>query len=293
MTFGGHHLEPGQARQWIGEVEYLQRRTRIARQGFWLALIVLGIVILVSTPLYFQPSQQRVLGLPATVVFKPRPASMPLPPAEAGKAASEIDGRRYETPTCVATHGVVYTPCNGVFQRSSADYFPGGTSTWSPSAIALYWLIALPIAYLLIGWSYRRRRAKRGVATSPVAFVLAGLALLALLVITSPSITHLLRLPAQVAWLGFPGDLNIRGLTPLLTVGAGLFVLSYSERSRALALFAGAFFALALLVSLYDLENLAVRLGMDVGPEVGVFVLGAFTALGGLGFGLAHRRTSR
>lgn len=52
-----------------------------------------------------------------------------------------------------------------------------------------------------------------------MAYVVTGLGLLALLVVTT--------------WVGvFPfGNLVIRGLTPLLTVAIGLFVLARSERS--------------------------------------------------------------
>jgi hypothetical protein len=86
------------------------------------------------------------------------------------------------------------------------------------------------------------------------------------------------------------GDLVVRGLVPLLTIGFGLCVLSYLERSRALALFAGAFFALALPVNVYDLENVVGRFGYNVGPEIGVFVAGLFMLGGGAAFALLRRR---
>lgn len=274
---------------WVGAVEHLRRRTRLARQGFWFPLVLLGAVVIASTPLYFRPSEQAQLGLPASAVFKPRPASMPLPPARLGKASGLIDGHWYEIPSCRAVHGVVYTPCDGGGHLATFSFFPGGMNVASPRAIALYWLIALPLSSLAIGWWYRRRARLRGVGTSPFAYLVASLAMVALLVLTSPGSVSVLHFPH---WLKLPltGDLGIRGLSALFTVGVGLVVLAMKERSRALGEFAVVYLALALLVNLYDLENLAYRLGIHIGPEVGAFVPGLYLLLGGVGFALARRR---
>lgn len=284
-------LDPAGAREWVGEVQGLQARTRTLRQGFWFPLVLLGVVIVASTPLYLHPSQAASLGLPSGVTFKPQPASKLLPAAVAGRASQVIGGHTYLLPTCTATHGIVYTPCGGTSSRSVVNYFPGGVSTTSPRAIAIYWLITLPIAYLLIGWWYFYRGRRKGVSTSPLAYVLVGIGLLALLVLTSGRMSELLHLPAWTHVFVI-GDLVLRGLVPLLTIGLGLFVLSYLERSRPLALFAGAFFGLALLVNLYDLENVAGRLGYNVGPEIGVFVAGLFMLGGGTAFALLRRRAT-
>lgn len=114
----------------------------------------------------------------------------------------------------------------------------------------------------------RRIRLARGTPWSP-------LALLALLVVTTR--VHV-----------FPfGNLVIRGLTPLITIAIGLFVLARSERSWPLATFAAAFLALALVASLYDMENVAYRLGLgSPGFQTNVIVAGVTLLLGGLGFGL-------
>jgi hypothetical protein len=284
-------LGPVVARQWVDEVQGLRDRTRTIRQAFWFPLVLLGIVIVASTPLYLQPSPAASLGLPSGVIFKTRPASRPLPPALPGQATQVINGRSYELPTCTATHGIVYTPCGGnsLVAREGVDYFPGGVFTTSPRAIAIYWLISLPIAYLLIGWWYFSRGRRKGVTTSPLSYVLVGIGLLALLVLTSARMSELLHLPAWTHVLVI-GDLVVRGLVPLLTIALGLFVLSYIERSRTLALFSAAFLGLALLVNLYDLENVAGRLGYSVGPEIGVFVAGLFMLGGGAGFALLRRR---
>ena len=88
-----------------------------------------------------------------------------------------------------------------------------------------------------------------------------------------------------------PGDLFIRGLTPLLPVGVGLVVLAIVERSRVLACFAVAFLGLAVLVNLYDIENLFARVGVSVPtPAIGLIVPGAVLLLASFGFWLGGRR---
>jgi hypothetical protein len=89
-----------------------------------------------------------------------------------------------------------------------------------------------------------------------------------------------------------PGDLFIRGLTPLLPIAAGLFVLAIIEGSVPVAGFATAFLGLVILVNLYDIENLFSRVGVTVPtPAIGLIVPGAVLLLASLGFWLAGRRT--
>ncbi len=290
MTYDSPSVARSELQGWVGTVEYLRQRTRLARQAFWFPLVLLGLVVIGSTPLYFQPSEQAQLGLASNTVFKAWPASMPLPAVRPGHAAQLVHGHSYGLPACTAVHGIVYFPCVGSGRPVAGfSYFPGGYNVESPRAIALYWLVALPLSYLLIGWWYRRRARLRGVATSPVAYVVTSLVLVALLVVASPGVVHLLHLPRALA-VPFVADLGLRGLTTLFTVGLGLVVLAYKERSRALGEFAISFLALALLVNLYDLENFTYRLGIHVGPEVGAFVPGLYLAVGGIGFSAARRR---
>lgn len=290
MAYDNPSVTAGELQGWVGTVEHLKQRTRLARQAFWFPLVLLGLVVIASTPLYFQPSEQAQLGLPSNVVFKARPASVPLAPARPGHSSQRVHGHWYGLPACTPVHGVVYFPCeSSAHPVAGFSYFPGGYNVESPRAIALYWLIALPLSSLLIGWWYRRRARLRGVATSPAAYVVANLVLVALLVLASPGAVHLLHLPRGLA-VPFVADLGLRGLTTLFTVGLGLLVLAYKERSRALGEFAVSFLALALLVNLYDLENFTNRLGIHVGPEVGAFVPGLYLALGGLGFAVTRRR---
>lgn len=165
-------------------------------------------------------------------------------------------------------------------------WFPGGLLTGSPTNLAIFWLVAGPLAYLATAAFYWVMARRRGVATSPWSYVATGLGLFALLVVTT-----------TVGVFPF-GDLVIRGLTPLLAVAIGLFVLARAERSWALFGFSAAFFALVVLANLYDMENAAYRLGLGTsGPQVNVVVVGAVLVLAGVGFALAlalaGRRQSR
>jgi hypothetical protein len=81
-------------------------------------------------------------------------------------------------------------------------------------------------------------------------------------------------------------------LTPLLTIALGLFVLAWVERSFALGLFAAAFLTLALVVNLYDIENLFQRVGMGVPvPAISLMVSGSVLLLAGvLSWNVSRRR---
>jgi hypothetical protein len=59
----------------------------------------------------------------------------------------------------------------------------------------------------------------------------------------------------------WPGDLVVRGTFPFVIIAAGLWVLAWAERSRALTAIAAVYTATALLASLYDIENVLFRLG--------------------------------
>jgi hypothetical protein len=158
-------------------------------------------------------------------------------------------------------------------------WYVGGFFLRDPGAAALYWLIALPCGYIATAAVYRYRARRRGVGDSPWVYAAIGLLLFALLL-----------LGAELSRLR-PGDLFIRGLTPLLAVGAGLVVLAVAERSRALACFAVAFLGLAALVNLYDIENLFFRVGVSVpSPAIGLIVPGATLLVASLGFWVAGRR---
>jgi hypothetical protein len=243
--------DPAQARTWIDDVKVLKSRTRIARQGLWFPLVLFGLVILASTPLYLDPT------------IAPTPAFL--------------------------TSDVPSSPTAGTAGGNHSwllGNFGGQMLTFSTQrAVTVFWLVAGPLAFVLTAGFYWMRARRRGVATSSKAYVLSGLGLFALLVATS---NPMFRVP-------IPGDLTIRGLTPLFVVALGLFVLVRAERSWALLAFAVPFLALTVLANLYDMVNIVYRLGISsAGPEVNVIIVGSVLLLAGALFGLdATRRRKR
>lgn len=160
-------------------------------------------------------------------------------------------------------------------------WFAGGFGLPNPTAVSLYWLVALISGYVATAVLFALRARRLGVATSPWPFVLSGIGLLGFW-IAFAAIGHQL-----------PGDLFIRGFTPLIPMGVGLFALAWIERSRALALFAGAFVALAFVVNLYDLENLFSRIHVSVPtPQIGLIAPGAMLLAGAAAFWLVDRARS-
>jgi hypothetical protein len=245
----------------LHELDRLRRFTRAVRHGFWLPLVLLGLLMIGATPLYFSPSSQALLGAPGRVVFK----------ARLGASHSGY------VPPCHVVHGVVYTPCTATNATAGATYFPSGVSTASPRAIAVYWLIALPLAYVILAVWAHRRAIRRGVATSMLVYALTGIVLVALMVV-SGLLTGAWPTAARLSSIGN------RGLLALLVIALGLLVLAYRERSRAMWAISLVFLGYVILINLYDLDNFIARFGISVGPEVGVFIGGVFTLLAGAVF---------
>ena len=136
----------------------------------------------------------------------------------------------------------------------------GGAPMQGSFFLGYYWLIALVGGYLLCALWYRRHARLAGLQTPARGYVITGVVLTAAALLLPPlsqfSALHWL----SVAW---PGDLVVRGMFPFLIIAAGLWVLAWAERSRALAVTAVVFTGAALLANLYDVENLLYRLGWN------------------------------
>ncbi len=154
----------------------------------------------------------------------------------------------------------------------------------NPALVSLFWLIALPLGYVATVAYYRHRARRQGIASPVRAYVLVGLALLALLALILASIPLAGRLV-------LPGDLVVRGLTPLLTIALGLVVLAWTERSGPLGIFAACFLGLALVANLYDIANVFSWIGVRV-PDlaINVIVPGAVLTIAGVTFRAFGRR---
>jgi hypothetical protein len=170
---------------------------------------------------------------------------------------------------------------------------PGQTQAY----LGYYWLVALLGGLALTLWWYRRHARRIGLRTPSRGYlvtvtVLTGLAIALPILSQIPGLRFL-----RVLW---PGDLTIRGTFPFLIIAAGLCVLAWAERSRALAVIAAIYTGTALLASLYDIENILFRLGWNPSPNQwqltslpNVLLPAIVLLVGGLGAYLMQRRQRR
>jgi hypothetical protein len=207
-------------------------------------------------------------------------------------------GRWVEEPRCTVVNGVVDVPCwTGGVVPAHFDYYDSENYTANPTAVSFYWLLTLPIGFLVCGAWYWLRRRSRGIATSVVPFVIIGLLFVVLGVLASPGTEQTLHTGFQLrVVLGVLGSgFSNRGAGPLTVIGLGLLVLSYLERSWKLAVFCVGYVALALLANLYDLGNLTASLGWYAGvheTQLSVALAGLYLLVGGFAFGLFQRRST-
>jgi hypothetical protein len=123
-----------------------------------------------------------------------------------------------------------------------------------------YWLVALVGGYLLTLVWYRRHARKIGLETPARGYIATGVVLTVLVAL----LPLLSRFVPFLGWL-WPGDLWIRGTFAFLIIAAGLWILARAERSAALVITAAVYTGAALLVSLYNVENLLFRMGWNPG----------------------------
>jgi hypothetical protein len=154
----------------------------------------------------------------------------------------------------------------------------------SPLHAAVFWLLAGTVGYLLSAGFYLRRARRRGVATSPRAYLLTGVGLLVAVAVTA-------------AGGVFPlGHLLERQLVPLATIGVGLLVLARAERSWALALIGVTFLAALFLSSGYvsptSGHGLAFAFAAELTPWR-IALLGAWLLAAGGAFALREHPRER
>lgn len=126
-----------------------------------------------------------------------------------------------------------------------------------------YWALALIAGYLLTYAWYRRHTRRVGLRTPARAVTITGI-VLAALAFLGPMLVANLSFP--YAPVGLPvGDLWVRGTFAFLIAAAGLWLLAWAERSRALAVITLIYTGAALLASLYNVENVLYRLGWNPG----------------------------
>jgi hypothetical protein len=170
--------------------------------------------------------------------------------------------------------------------------------------LGYYWLAALLGGLLLTLLWYRRNAGRVGLATPARGYVVTT-AVLTVLALVIPPLSQV-RSPRWLSWLQhlhvlWPGDLVLRGTFPFVIIAAGLWVLAWAERSRALTVIAAVYTATALLASLYNIENVLFRLGWNPSgsdwsltslPNVLLPALVLLAAGAGAFAGQRHHRTS-
>jgi hypothetical protein len=155
-----------------------------------------------------------------------------------------------------------------------------------------YWMVSLSLAYIVITWFYLWRARRRGVGTRVTRYAwawLGGLVLISAAVwVVHNNLASLTSLP------GFnPLGLRLAAFTPLLAIGAGLFVLAWVERYPALAWFTVGYLTLAavLMVSRWPSDQLSQLFGTHgvLFATSRYLTIGGFLLLGSASFALAER----
>jgi hypothetical protein len=153
--------------------------------------------------------------------------------------------------------GVIGATINGTAAPTVLGGMPIGHSGFY---LGWYWLVALVGGYLLTLVWYRRHARRIGLETPARGYIATGVVLTVLVAL----LPLLSRFVPFLGWM-WPGDLWIRGTFAFLIIAAGLWILARAERSVALVITAAVYTGAALLVSLYNVENLLFRMGWNPG----------------------------
>lgn len=150
---------------------------------------------------------------------------------------------------------------------------------------AIYWIVAIPVAFGLVVVCFRRRRDE---AVHALVALAAAILLVTLVVVVSPRIEPVGWARAGINLARVP-DLIVRGLVGLLIVAAGLIIFAILERSLPLIFVALIFGGLAVLACLYDISNVTTFGLSPAGWSLAnLFVPGGFLLLGAIGFALGE-----
>ncbi len=201
--------EPTQssAAEMLGEMRALGRQAARTGHGYWLPLLIFGVLIAASLPLY-------LVSTAATYGY------------------ARIGG-----------------PVLPFLGTAIMPRYSGGD--W----IGLYWFVAMQAGIVATWLWYRWRGSRIGLRMPTRGFLVTGLAVVELALLVS--------LVAPRVGLPLFGDLFIRDTFPLVLIVVPLAVLAWIERSPALAVITVGYAGLALLASLYNVENILFRLGWN------------------------------
>ncbi|MBA3690420.1 MAG: hypothetical protein H0W82_03270 [Actinobacteria bacterium] len=164
---------------------------------------------------------------------------------EANRARSEARSMRRGAWFPLIVFGALMVASAPLYRLSGRVTRPDGISvlTYGSRWISVYWLIAVPLGYAVCVLSYRRRATRTGVAGSLWPYVATGLGLFALMSLVPPGIV--------AEWT--PGFAHSWTALPLISLAAGLLVLSRLERDWMLMALSLGLLALAVLSeTIYD-----------------------------------------
>lgn len=196
----------------------------------------------------------------------------------------------------VALLGVVVAAATPLYQRLPlsewGEHDRGGVllgfgMLQHPAAAAGYWLIALPVAYVLIAFYLISWSHASGVRISAAGAAVLGLSLYGLYFVLTVFLPDFLE-------ANTPGDLLVRGLTPLILIA--LVILAWGVFLRSWRMFGVGVASLAasLVSNLYDVSNPLVASGINISLENRLIVNVALTAvvllLGALAIAMTERR---
>jgi hypothetical protein len=180
-----------------------------------------------------------------------------------------------------------YGPSGPRFLQSG---YLGGFGFNSYTGTAYYWLGAMLLGIAATVLWYRWRGNRIGLRTPARGYLITGLIIVALALLLP-----LAGSGGGVGLLIMPGDLVGRGTFPFVLIGLGLGFLAWAERSVALTVIAAVYLALALLASLYNIENVFYNwFGWSVSATVGrlpnVLLPALVLLLSGAGAWVVQRR---
>jgi len=122
-------------------------------------------------------------------------------------------------------------------------------------AAGLFWLIGVPVAYVVTAMFYLWRGHRRGVRTTWRAYVFVGVGLFAVVALLTVNLPR--RVPGRRLFIRLfdylPGDLVVRGLVPLLAIAVRIHDPGSSGAELGLWAVRDRLLRVALTANLYDI----------------------------------------
>ena len=164
-----------------------------------------------------------------------------------------------------------------------------------PFGSTLYWLIAVPLGFVAVAAYYVTRARRTGLHVKIWPYVLTGLTLFALMILTATRVPKPLRFMYRIDNWRYYAHFN-QGFMPVLVIALALFALAALERSRILWMITLVFFAVAILANTYNISNAFYRIHHWIVPDWAANLAvagGSLVFFGVLSFIGLHARATR